>query len=90
MDKEAVKGMFAVLETLCGDIEMQTRSLNGTPEHAAWEVAFDFTLKEDLPGAPYKKGDRAKMLGASLLVWNKEGKIVRQGDYYCWVKPQEH
>ncbi|KAH6982445.1 hypothetical protein EDB80DRAFT_882772 [Ilyonectria destructans] len=57
--------------------DMVTRSLAGTTNGAVWEADINFTCLADFPGLPFKKGDRAKTVGVSLIEWNSEGKIVR-------------
>ena len=88
MDKATAKLAFGAMLSLCGDIQMITRSLNGTTDKAQWEAEINFTCLADFPGSPFKKGDRAKTVGVSLIEWNAEGKIVKQSDYYCWGKSE--
>lgn len=86
MDKPTAKLVFGGMLSLCGDIKMTTLGLTGTMEKAQWEAEIAFTCLADFPGSPFKKGDRAKTVGVSLIEWNAEGKVVKQSDYYCWGK----
>lgn len=80
--------MLAFLGSAGTNVEMRTRSLTGTIDKAVWEVDFELDLAIDIPGVPYGKGEKAKTKGVSLLEWNKEGKLVKVSDYFCWVKPE--
>ncbi|KPM42241.1 hypothetical protein AK830_g4358 [Neonectria ditissima] len=88
MDKGAAKKVFGGMLSLCGDIDMVSRNLSGTTNSAVWEADINFTCLADFPGSPFKKGDRAKTVGVSLIEWNSEGKIFKQSDYYCWSNSQ--
>ncbi|KAJ3547074.1 hypothetical protein NM208_g1703 [Fusarium decemcellulare] len=84
MNNDVAKQVFGGMLSLCGDIDMVTRHLSGTADNAVWEADINFTCLADFPGSPFKKGDRAKTVGVSLVEFNSEGKIVKQSDYYCW------
>jgi hypothetical protein len=85
MNKEQVKEYFALLESLGTDFFACTRNLTVAGELAVWEVDLEMTLKVDLPGVPFAKGERGTMQGCSLVTWEGE-KIVKVADYFCWVK----
>ena len=88
MNKNAAKGYFGTMGSIATDFEARTRALGGTEELAVWEIDFEMTMQADVPGLPYGKGERAKMQGVCLVTWD-EGKIVKQADYFCWVKKDE-
>lgn len=87
MDKSLAKAAFGAMFSLCKDIDMVTRSITGTYEMAVWEAEISFTCQADFPGSPFKRGDRAKTVGVSVIEWNEAGSITKQKDYYCWAKP---
>lgn len=87
MDKPVAIATFAAMFSLCKDIHMITRSITGSNKTVAWEAEINFTCQADFPDSTFKKGDRAKTVGVSIIEWNEEGRIAKQGDYYCWAKP---
>lgn len=89
MDKEVAKDVIGSFLALCADINVVTLSLSGTMEKTIWEAELNFACLADIPNSPYKKGERGKMVGVSLIEWNQEGKVVKQTDYYCWGKTMQ-
>lgn len=87
MDKKALTDAFKQMATLFGDMKLETTSVRGAVDFCVWECIFEFTLKEDMPGVPYQKGERCKLFSASTIEWNAEGKIVKERDYAVWAKP---
>lgn len=87
-NKDGAKGYFATMGSIATDFVARTRALGGTEDLAVWEIDFEMTMLADVPGLPYGKGDRAKMQGVCLVTWDGE-KIVKQADYFCWVKKDE-
>lgn len=82
----AAKEVIGSMLTLSADIKVVTLGLSGTMEKATWEAEINFTVPAGFPNSPYKKGDKGKAVGVSLIEWNQEGKIAKQTDYFCWRK----
>ncbi|KAI0477479.1 hypothetical protein GGR56DRAFT_673852 [Xylariaceae sp. FL0804] len=85
MDKTALKELFQLLGTTFGDMKVETTGVHGAGDFCVWECTFEFTLLQDMPGVPYKKGERARLFNASTIHWNKDGKIYQASEYAIWA-----
>lgn len=86
MDKTALREFFTLFSRAVTDIKVETLSVHGAHDFCVWESFSEFLVVEELEGMPFKQGEKATLLCASLIWWNADGKIVREVDYAVWKK----
>ena len=87
MDKSSAAKFQAGTWDLLEDPKMTTRAHNGTESMSVWEWDFEFKLVKSSPMVPIEaNGQLLKLVGCSIIWWNKEGKIYKQNDYAAFVK----
>ncbi|KAI9742078.1 MAG: hypothetical protein M1834_000468 [Cirrosporium novae-zelandiae] len=86
MDFTAVKTFMAGMFKACENMQLKTRSHNGTQEFSVWEWDLECDFAENGQHFGFKKGAHVKMAGCSLQWWNKEGKLYKNHDYASFVR----
>ena len=87
MDKSSARKFHAGTCDLWEDPKIMTRAHNGTEDMSVWEWDAEFKLVKSSPMVPIEaNGQLVKMVGCSIIWWNKEGKIYKQNDYAAFVK----
>ncbi|KAI0011815.1 hypothetical protein F4779DRAFT_615218 [Xylariaceae sp. FL0662B] len=85
MDKKRLIEYFKFMGAVFGDIKLETKGVYGAHDFCVWECMFEFTVLQDVPAIPYKKGERGKLFCSSMIHWNKDGKIYKESDYAVWA-----
>lgn len=88
MDKEdlshsSIKDLFAKNLSDFHDLDIKTRSLHGHKHFTAWEWVVTGKAKRGPNGEMLKKEEiePKKMIGCTLMWWNKDDKIIRNHEY---------
>ncbi|RYP21991.1 hypothetical protein DL765_001897 [Monosporascus sp. GIB2] len=83
MDKKRLANHFRHIGTAYADLRLETKDVRGALDFCVWEYVVEFTVLEDVPYCPYKKGDRGKAFCAATIRW-RDGKICEDSDYGVW------
>lgn len=86
MNKSALRQFFSGFSSACKDMKIKTRAIHGMHNFCVWETLTEFTVLEEIEAMPFKMGEKASLLCASLIWWNDEDQIVKEVDYAVWNK----
>ena len=87
MDKSGAGKFHAGTWDLLEELKITTRAHNGTDDMSVWEWDIEFKYVKSSPMVPMEaNGQVLKMVGCSIIWWNREGKIYKQNDYAAFAK----
>ncbi|RYO82958.1 hypothetical protein DL766_004957 [Monosporascus sp. MC13-8B] len=83
MGKKALVDHFRHIGTAYADLRFATKDVRGALDFCVWEYVVEFTILEDVPYCPYKKGDRGKAFRAATI-YRRDSKICEDSDHSVW------